>query len=291
MEMVALAVVGVSVLWQVKTKFLAGRILPAHEHGFYHFFYLKAGMLHMEAAGNTFDLGPGECALFAPDTSHGYSVPIEQNAVGLELKLLIDSPELLAMLEPLPYSFICAPSVLMTLQQMESYVLNAPTGSIGSDVYIGTVNSYASLLLYNIVEEHAAVLSAQAKNEVAPIVELYINEHYGEKILLDELVPLVGHNKSYICSLYKKERGFTINDYIKKTRINKACDLLSEGCYRISDVAAICGFKTISHFSYSFKELVGIPPSQYANIVNPQTTEPPAFPSLPFEGVPIIEEI
>ncbi len=290
MGMIAMAVVGVSVLWQVKTKFFAGRILPVHEHGFYHFFYIKAGKLNMEVDNRSFVLHPDEIALFAPDVPHGYSVPNDEDAIGLELKLLVDSPELLAMLESLPFSFPCTPSVMMTLQQLEAYVQNALPRSIGSDVYIGTVNSYASLLLYNVVEEHAAFLASQVKNEVAPVVERYVNEHYGEKILLDEFVPLLGHNKSYICALYKKERGFTINDYIKKVRINKACDLLSEGGYRMSEVAAACGFKTISHFSYTFKEVVGIPPSQFASIENPQSFDTANLSAFSLEKPSIIEE-
>jgi len=261
-----MAVPGVSVLWQLKTKFHAGRAVPVYEHGFFHLMYVKSGKLHLVTKDDKLTvLHPGEMALFPPDVAHGFSVPTAQDVVGAELKLVISTPELLAMLQDLPYVFPCTPNALLALQQMENYFNNTPANSIGSDIYSGTINAYASLLLYSIIEEYTAAQAANPQNTVAAVVEQYINEHYSEKILLDELVPLTGHNKSYTCALYKKERGYTINDYIKKLRITKACEMLAERDFKISEVASACGFKTVAHFSYTFKEVVGVPPSQYSN--------------------------
>jgi len=262
---------GVSVLWQLKTRFHAGRVVPVYEHGFFHLLYLKSGELQLRAADDSvLTLHPGEIAFFPPEAPHGFSVLPPQDALGAELKLLISTPELLAMLEKLPFIFPATPNALLALRQMETYFNNTPVNSISSDIYSGTMNAYATLLLYSIVEEYEATQAANPKNAVATIVEQYINDHYSEKILLDDLVPLTGHNKSYTCALYKKERGYTINDYIKKLRINKACEMLADGGFKISEIASACGFKTVAHFSYTFKEVVGVPPSQYIDCANLQ---------------------
>ena len=44
---------------------------------------------------------------------------------------------------------------------------------------------------------------------------------------------------------------------------NRAAQLLQEGKYNISEVADLCGFSTLSHFSASFKRQFGCTPSEY----------------------------
>ena len=52
-------------------------------------------------------------------------------------------------------------------------------------------------------------------------------------------------------------------DVIKLTRIYRASDLLKEGHGNISEVAYSTGFKSVSHFSKTFREVKGLTPSEY----------------------------
>lgn len=57
----------------------------------------------------------------------------------------------------------------------------------------------------------------------------------------------------------------TINDYIFKYRIYKACELTAYSELQLTQVSDMVGFKNIQHFSRIFKKFIGIPPGEYRN--------------------------
>lgn len=65
---------------------------------------------------------------------------------------------------------------------------------------------------------------------------------------------------------YYKVKGLTGENpsvFFKTYKLNRAVELLKEGKYTISEIADMTGFNTLSHFSKSFKQQFGIPPSEY----------------------------
>lgn len=65
---------------------------------------------------------------------------------------------------------------------------------------------------------------------------------------------------------YYKVKGLTGENpsvFFKTYKLNRAAELLKEGKYTISEIADMTGFNTLSHFSKSFKQQFGIPPSEY----------------------------
>ena len=55
----------------------------------------------------------------------------------------------------------------------------------------------------------------------------------------------------------------TAGQFIAKTRIEAACDLLKHTAKSIGDVAAACGFFDQSAFARQFKATTGLTPSQF----------------------------
>ncbi|NDW10630.1 response regulator [Dysgonomonas sp. 520] len=56
--------------------------------------------------------------------------------------------------------------------------------------------------------------------------------------------------------------NISIGDYIRKKRLNKACELLSNG-YNVSETAYRTGFSDPNYFSKSFKKEYGVSPTEY----------------------------
>ena len=68
--------------------------------------------------------------------------------------------------------------------------------------------------------------------------------------------------------LYAKLKALTnmgVNDYINMIRIDKACQLLVGSSMNITEISETVGFEYPRHFSTLFKQLKGMPPSQYRN--------------------------
>lgn len=57
--------------------------------------------------------------------------------------------------------------------------------------------------------------------------------------------------------------GKSAIDFIHKIRFNRACLLLQEGRYNVSEICFMVGYSTPSYFSACFKKYVGCLPTEY----------------------------
>jgi AraC-like DNA-binding protein len=90
----------------------------------------------------------------------------------------------------------------------------------------------------------------------------YISLHYRQKLMVKDLAAQVDIDPDYLGTLFKRETGMHVNDYIKKVRIDHAEDMLRSGKYKVQEVSDYCGFCDKVHFFRSFKSLRGFPPSK-----------------------------
>lgn len=70
-------------------------------------------------------------------------------------------------------------------------------------------------------------------------------------------------NSSYLSTLFKKETGNTVTDYITDRRISHAKHLLKSSRLQVQTVGQLCGFEDVHYFSKVFKRLSGFTPKQY----------------------------
>lgn len=91
----------------------------------------------------------------------------------------------------------------------------------------------------------------------------YINEHYQEHIVMEEVAEEVHLSRTYLSILFKKETGEKFSDYLQKVRLDKACRLLQDTNQQISEIAENTGFFDTAHFSRVFKEHYAISPAEY----------------------------
>ena len=90
----------------------------------------------------------------------------------------------------------------------------------------------------------------------------YIQIHYQDRILLEEIASAGAVCRSKCCQLFREKLHTTPMNYVIRYRLDKACDLIREGS-SITDAAFSTGFQGLSYFSESFKKTFGIKPSQY----------------------------
>lgn len=94
----------------------------------------------------------------------------------------------------------------------------------------------------------------------------YIHENYMKNITLEDLGAYIGYNPSYFSSLFKKETGTSFIEYLSKTRIEKAKDLLRESDLRVQDISLMVGYNDVKYFSKSFIKHTGLKPNEYRKI-------------------------
>lgn len=91
----------------------------------------------------------------------------------------------------------------------------------------------------------------------------YIRVHYTEKLSLDSVAKIVYLSPSYLSRIFKKETGFSFNQYLNNVRIEKSKRLLLSDEIRLADIAPLVGFEDQSYYTKVFKRTTGILPSSY----------------------------
>lgn len=94
-------------------------------------------------------------------------------------------------------------------------------------------------------------------------VKSYLDEHYIERITLDELEARFFINKYYLLKIFKENYGSTISNYLIAKRITRAKQLLRFTKLTIDEIGCEVGMDGAGYFSRMFKKSEGISPKEY----------------------------
>ena len=127
------------------------------------------------------------------------------------------------------------------------------------------INESLSALLTLLMQEswnpdHVAV--SKKRMELAA-VKAYMDEHYTQKLTLDDLEAQFFINKYYLLKIFKETYGMTISSYLISKRITRAKQLLRFTQMTIDEVGCAVGMDGAGYFSRMFKKAEGISPKEY----------------------------
>ena len=129
------------------------------------------------------------------------------------------------------------------------------------------INSYDELVIYldNIIMKAIDVL-CMGVERISPIIKLiriYIQNNYQEDISLTQLSKRFNVNAAYLGQQFKKEIGELLSDYVNYIRIEKAKELLSNTCLKISEISDRVGYTEPNYFYRAFKKYTYNTPSDF----------------------------
>ncbi len=90
-----------------------------------------------------------------------------------------------------------------------------------------------------------------------------IHSHYGESLDIKRLAKLAGVSQSQFERRFNRIFGTTPIEYLLRVRIAAARTMLENTDRTIADIACETGFYDHSHFTRTFKKIVGISPGKY----------------------------
>lgn len=96
----------------------------------------------------------------------------------------------------------------------------------------------------------------------------YMEEHYAEKIYLNDVAEQIYVSQWHLSKLLNKELGQNFSEVLNGIRIKKAEELLKDPSLRIGDIAEEVGFLDVAHFSRIFKKITGVSANEYRNRAN-----------------------
>lgn len=116
-----------------------------------------------------------------------------------------------------------------------------------------------------VIDRIIANKHSQYGKEITAAI-LYIESHFRESVKLREVASFIGLNESYLSSLFKSTVGISFSDYLNKTRLSHAKELLKRTDLAIYEIAHQVGYSSESYFSRIFKQYENMSPKAYKKI-------------------------
>ncbi len=73
----------------------------------------------------------------------------------------------------------------------------------------------------------------------------YIDEHYRQKLELEDIANIGGYNVAYTSQFFKRQMGISFVDYVLRLRLRDATVQLTSSDEAIARIASSCGFADI----------------------------------------------
>lgn len=103
---------------------------------------------------------------------------------------------------------------------------------------------------------------SRKRMEICKVKE-YLDSHFLEKIVLEDLARLFFVDKFYLSRIFKEAYGVTVMTYVEQKRITKAKSLLRFTDMTIDEIAGQVGMNSGNYFSRRFKKTEGMSPGCY----------------------------
>lgn len=126
--------------------------------------------------------------------------------------------------------------------------------------------SITSPLLLSLLCEMERNLESSKVNQMTTVILKYLKKNLAQKITLADIGKLTFFSPVYCDTVFKKDMGTSIIDYLLQLRIAEAKNLLIEGSLPLSRIAQMTGFEDGNYFSRVFKKRTGYTPTQYKRI-------------------------
>ncbi|MDD2233257.1 MAG: helix-turn-helix domain-containing protein [Sphaerochaetaceae bacterium] len=167
----------------------------------------------------------------------------------------------------------------MRMQEMVTLFSRAALRSHADEAQVWTLcqKLYSSLAFQRPIEgqiswiktalaQFVGLISDESRGEYSADVEKairYANGNYRRSVSLAEVSEKVGLSLNYFCRIFRAETGQTWVEYLNRTRVEKACNLLSGTKYEMSKIGEASGFGSQITFCKVFRRIKGMSPSEF----------------------------
>lgn len=123
-----------------------------------------------------------------------------------------------------------------------------------------------SKLMTEMFRAYCRLVRKHAMKGYSPPIQkalICIDANLADNLSLSSLADNLNISSSYLSTLFKKETGQTVTEYITARRMKQAMHLLETTKLQVQTIAQHCGILDVQYFSKLFKKSTGMSPKQY----------------------------
>lgn len=253
--------------------------VPLHWHDEMELVVIKKGQGYVSVDFDKHLVHSGDIIMICPGCLHA----IEQDAsYKMEYENIIFKPELLSSgandlcmlqyMKPLldgilPVEHFLTPahevfeSLSNCIRQIDLVCADQTTGW---QLAVKSALFYFFFLLISERQKKTVSISHNPKSlEKMKTVLKYVEEHYTEKLTIDDMAKLTFYSKSHFMKFFKVHMGTGFTEYLNDYRLTMAARLLKSSDESILMIAEESGFDNLSYFNRIFKRKYGVSPGSY----------------------------
>ncbi len=125
-------------------------------------------------------------------------------------------------------------------------------------------------LMREMFRSYCRLVRKHSMKSYSPVVQkaiLLIDSDLSASLSLHSLAQAQSISPGYLSTVFKKETGKTVSEYIRERRVKHAIYLLTSTHLQIQTVALHCGIMDVQYFSRIFKKETGKTPKEYRESV------------------------
>lgn len=254
-------------------------VFDGESHAPWEFVYVQSGRVIAETPDCIHSLGEGTAILHKPHEFH--KIKADNTACYLFIiTFSTDNDDLLCRIADQP---------LQVDEIEKNYILNIiadGTALVAEKMHLTdqnkenpppfaaeqTVKNLLELLFLRFLRQNKKDSAQQSltqpstDNALVLSVLKIIEKHIREKISLDFIAKQIGYSVSRVSSVFKTYTGMSVIDYYIRQRIRKAQEQIIENKLSFKEISDSMNFESVQYFSWQFKKITGMSPSQYKKI-------------------------
>lgn len=117
-----------------------------------------------------------------------------------------------------------------------------------------------------LIQSYCHLVREMNHRTYSPIIQkilAYIDTDLQEDLSLNKFAAHLNVNASYLSTLFSKEVGMSLSEYVNQCRVKYAQLLLTSSDFPIKVIAERCGYQDIHYFCRVFKKLCKLTPKAY----------------------------
>ena len=127
----------------------------------------------------------------------------------------------------------------------------------------GQTSAMIYAMLMKLLENSGVSGNGGSGNPMVDRAIVYIQSHLTEKLTVEEIAGCTGYSPSYFSHIFTEETGLSPYQFVLKSRMDHAQQLLKTTRLTVQEIAFQCGFNSAANFCYAFKRMTGDSAHEY----------------------------